>query len=356
MFNLKYFKFLRLVILSSFILLLISCKETPINMEPDCSIIDPMQYEHFQQGEMVEIIIQAEDMDGTIAEVSFYINDVLIGSSKIYPFNFKWNTLEVESGLYTIKIVVSDNGGLTNSAQVEIYISSITSPGETGNVTDIDGNIYTTVKIGEQWWMSENLKTSHYADGKEIPFVQDNELWDELDLTDKAYCTYFDGNGYTGVNSVLYNWSAAMNGEPFIENDPKGVQGVCPDGWHLPNDAEWKEMEMTLGMTQSEVDQSDFRGINEGSKLAGNFDLWYNGDLRNDMAFGNSGFNALPSGYRKNNGRFYGVYAYSTYWTSSQQNELYSWYRHLNNQNFKIGRNYSDKNLGCSVRCVKDND
>jgi len=94
---------------------------------------------------------------------------------------------------------------LFSASATEFYCNNIGTNTVILTVTDIDGNIYTTVKIGEQWWMSQNLKTSHYADGKEIPFVQDNELWDELNLTDNAYCTYFDGNGYTGVDSVLYN-------------------------------------------------------------------------------------------------------------------------------------------------------
>ena len=134
-----------------------------------------------------------------------------------------------------------------------------------GKVTDIDGNVYKTVKIGEQRWMAENLRTTHYANGSAIPLVESISRWDNLGYADEAYC-YYDNSAANGNTfGALYTGEAAKN--------------ACPSGWHLPDDTEWKELEMFLGMSQSEANATGYRGTNEGSKLAGNASLWNNGNL-----------------------------------------------------------------------------
>ncbi|MBT5269507.1 MAG: hypothetical protein HOL70_08685, partial [Candidatus Marinimicrobia bacterium] len=109
-------------------------------------------------------------------------------------------------------------------------------------VTDIDGNVYETVKIGDQIWMAENLKVTHYRDGSAITQVTDNTAWSNLST--EAYCIY-DNNASNEVDTygALYNWYAVSDG-----------RNIAPEGWHVPTDAEWKELEMYLGMSQPDVD------------------------------------------------------------------------------------------------------
>ena len=136
-----------------------------------------------------------------------------------------------------------------------------------GTVTDIDGNTYRTVRIGDQIWMQENLRVTHYADGTAVPFVENSTNWDALEWDDKAYCWYDNSVANKDIYGGLYTWAAAMNGELSSEANPSGMQGVCPNGWHLPSDSEWKQLEMYLGMSQSEADSENYRGINEGGNV-----------------------------------------------------------------------------------------
>ena len=98
-------------------------------------------------------------------------------------------------------------------------------------------------------------------------------------------------------DGALYTYAAATNGD----NSGNNVQGVCPTGWHLPSDEEWKTLEMELGMSQANANNTGWRGTNEGAKLAGNAYLWTNGTLDSHAEFGTSGFAALPGGYRYRN-------------------------------------------------------
>ena len=155
-------------------------------------------------------------------------------------------------------------------------------------VVDIEGNIYKTVKIGHQIWMTENLKVTHYRNGNPIPNLTDEYEW--CSTEEGAYCNYDNDKNNVETYGRLYNGSAV---------DDK--RGLAPKGWHIPTDAEFKILETELGLNESEIDNTGFRGVNEGSKLAGNVNnnLWFSGDLVNDSEIGNSGFNAsIPSGFR----------------------------------------------------------
>ena len=141
-------------------------------------------------------------------------------------------------------------------------------------VTDIDGNVYQTVIIGDQEWTAENLKVTKYRDGTSITNVTDSSSWRAL--TTEAYCIYNNNASNEGETyGALYNWYAVVDS-----------RNIAPEGWHVPTDSEWKELEMYLGMSQSEADQIHWHGTNEGSKLAGNADLWTNGALEYDTEFG----------------------------------------------------------------------
>jgi hypothetical protein len=119
-----------------------------------------------------------------------------------------------------------------------------------GTVTDIDGNEYKTIKIGDQNWMAENLKTTHYNDGSDIPTGYSNSEWTQLQTG--AYAVYDDDASNADIYGNLYNW--------YVVDDSRGL---CMDGWHVPSDEEFKELEMVLGLSEEEADNEGWRGTIE---------------------------------------------------------------------------------------------
>ena len=241
---------------------------------------------------------------------------------------------------YFIKAYAINSMGEALGSEVSFTTDS-GSGNETGTVTDFDGNTYSTVKLGEQWWMAENLATTKYNDGTEIPLVTDNAAWASLDdnNTDDAYC-YYD-NESNSQYGALYTYAAALE--------------ACPAGWHLPSDGEWKQLEVYLGMSQVNADETGYRGTNEGSKLAGNSELWNYTPIENDVAFGTSGFVALPGGVRNYYyGTFFFAGEYGYWWSSTESLSTYAYYRYLFNGLTNVYRNLGSKSDGYSVRCVKD--
>ena len=223
----------------------------------------------------------------------------------------------------------------------EISFTTQQSSHETGTVTDIDGNVYKTVKIGNQWWMAENLKVSHYRNGDAIPNVTDNTDWSNL--ATGAYSNYGNDANNAVTYGSLYNWYAVGDS-----------RNIVPEGWHVPSDEEWKRLEMYLGMSQSEADESGYRGTDQGSQLAGNADLWYDGDLVSNAAFGSSGFAVLPGGYRGYDG-YFSIMGYGAYfWSSTETSSGYAWRRTLAYGYSDVARSGNNKRGGFSVRCVRD--
>ena len=223
-------------------------------------------------------------------------------------------------------------------------------------ITDYDGNTYHTIKIGDQWWMAHNLETTHYADGTEIPLVESLSRWDTLGSEDKAFCYYNNNdNGEARTYGALYTWAAALNSSGSSDNNPSGIQGVCPDGWHMPGDSEWKELEMYLGMTQADADANGPRGISIGSKLAKLHSLWSDGILETSDQFGTSGFMALPGGGRRYDGTFGRLGENANFWSATEHDTEKAWGRHIYSKYTTVHRYSTVKSDGFSVRCVKDN-
>jgi len=218
---------------------------------------------------------------------------------------------------------------------------------------DIDGNVYETIQIGEQLWMAENLKTTHYKNGYPIATGYSDGDWEILEQG--AYAVYGDSDVYGN----LYNW--------YTVDDERGI---CPDSWHVPSDEEFMELEMYLGMSEEEANSvccwtEGNRGTNEGSKLAGNSDLWFSiyGEeetlIESDPEFGTSGFNGLPAGYRNNYTGSFPHYLGSgaAFWSSSEYNSsngYNSLYRRLGWSYSSVDRLYGFKQYGFSIRCLKD--
>ncbi len=214
---------------------------------------------------------------------------------------------------------------------------------ETGSVSDISGNTYKTVKIGNQWWMAENLRVTRYNDSSQIKNItistipNSNTQWAN-DTTGGAYCDRQDGCG------LLYNFYAVSNSKK-----------IAPAGWHIPSDDEWKTLEKYLGMSQGYADETGWRGTREGEKLKSTgVSAW---DLYNNVkATNESGFAALAGGCCMFNDDGWGdnlAHGNGFWWSStSHGNEV--WYRYLDYKNANVFRYYGPKTYGFSVRCVKD--
>ncbi len=172
-----------------------------------------------------------------------------------------------------------------------------------GTITDPrDGKEYSTINIGEQWWMAENL--NHSGSG----------TW--CYGTNVANCDTF---------GRLYRWSTAT--------------GACPSGWHLPSDDEWKTLEMELGMSQSAANNTGWRGTDQGTQLK------YEGP---------SGFDVLMGGFRNASSNFEAINSSGTFWTSSEMLATTAWYRGFGLPEANIHREDFDKDYGFSVRCMKN--
>ena len=224
-----------------------------------------------------------------------------------------------------------------------------------GTIIDYDGNTYHTIELGDQWWMVNNLKTTHYADGTEIPLVESATVWEALGYEEKAFCYYNnDENNEEYTYGALYTWAAVMNGNLSSDSIPSGVQGVCPDGWHVPSDAEWKELEMFLGMSAAAIDSVGLRGSNQGSKLSSSASFWKDGYLDSNPDFGSSGFHAQPGGGRRYNGTFGHKGDNANFWTATEYSNVRAWGRHIYSAYSSVHRYRNVKSDGFSVRCVKD--
>jgi uncharacterized protein (TIGR02145 family) len=205
-------------------------------------------------------------------------------------------------------------------------------PVNIGTVTDIEGNTYKTIKIGDQWWMTENLRTTRYRNGDSISFVTESYEWVNADTG--AYCNYGNDTGYVKTFGRLYNWQAV--------NDSRNM---APTGWHVSSDAEWTILAAFLG----------------GDSVAGG-KIKESGYLHwaspNTGGTNESGFTAFAGGSRTGDasGAFYGLGQYGNLWTSTnlESNNPEAWSRELGYQHAKIIRDTRGMRNGFSVRCVKD--
>jgi uncharacterized protein (TIGR02145 family) len=185
--------------------------------------------------------------------------------------------------------------------------------GNIGTFTDArDGQIYKWVKIGKQVWMAENLNYK----------------------TANSWC-YENKATNCDKYGRLYKWEAARI--------------ACPTGWHLLSDDEWKTLEMYLGMSQDEADDTGLRGTNEGKKLKSTSDWNSSGNGTDEV-----GFMALPGSYRRTSGDFYYMGNYGTWWSATASGSTYAWYRYLTYNYDGVYRGHDNKNSGFSVRCLRD--
>ncbi len=217
---------------------------------------------------------------------------------------------------------------------------------ETSTVTDVDGKVYKTIKIGDQWWMAEDLKVIKYSDSSTIKKIDENISWSG-DITG-AYAIN-NGNYY-------YNWYALSN-----------AKQIAPKGWHIPSDNEWKVLEQHLGMSESVANQLAWRGDFEGNKLkyggrtiASSEDVaqgWQKqADIQGFEFVNESGFSAFPNNCRLQSGVYGAPFALSQgfWWSNSTFNSDEAWFRNIDYKQTNIFRSHVSKNYGMCIRCIKD--
>lgn len=254
------------------------------------------------------------------------------------------------SSTYYIRAFASTSAGKIYSSNVEFYTEPFNIPGSI--ITDIDGNQYRTAIIGNLEWMAENLRATHYAYGTPI----ESGIWD-----------YNDNPANSENYGKLYSWETAMNGEASSNENPSGIQGVCPSGWHLPSDSQWEQMINYLINTYGVPRYNAIDGAGNRLKAARQVGHPWGGKYnteehprwnQNNKHYGTDdfGFSGLPGGHRCSNGNYWGM-GWDLYWWSSTEHptdyELAARWR-MHNNNGSIFHNYSYKNGGFSVRCVRN--
>lgn len=211
-------------------------------------------------------------------------------------------------------------------------------PCDGDSVLIYEGQVYHTIEIGSQCWMKENLNVGIMIIGTQPQ--NDNSTIEKYCIDNNlANCDTFGG---------LYQWGELMQYQT-VEH----AQGICPEGWHIPSDADWKVLEGIVdtlhGLGSSEWNNLGFRGEDAGENLKSTSG-WFNNGNGTDTF----GFSAIPSGYRDNHGYIFQNYDYSGFWLSSEYNSDTAMYRSLVGYNSKICRGYWRKVDGFSVRCIKD--
>lgn len=229
------------------------------------------------------------------------------------------------AGTYTVELTVANNYGSDTQTKTD-YIT-VENGSADGTVTDIDGNVYSTVEIGNQEWMSENLKTTTYNEGSSIDMVPDNIDWENN--TTGAYC-WFNNNEaqYGETYGALYNWHAVNTGN------------LCPNGWHAPADDDWTVLENYIA--------ADGHSGNEGTAIKATSG-WPSSGNGTD----NYGFAALPGDMRFDNGNF-SDYDFGYWWSATEYDSNNAHFIGLYGNYDPIYRSNYSKKSGFSVRCVRD--
>jgi len=211
--------------------------------------------------------------------------------------------------------------------EVDTVINDTTITDTTINDTlirDFDGNIYTEVTVATQVWLKENIAAEHYMDGTPIPGVR----------------VYGDVETNAGRFGRLYTWDDIMNGASSTEDNPSGIQGPCPDGYHVPSDPEWKQLELFLGMKQSQADSLGWRGTVEAMYI---------------LEGGNTGLEIKWTGlYDADVANYAGKLTLGFYWTATDYNASYAYFRQFEKNIITINRQLKPKDYGFSLRCIKD--
>ena len=268
-----------------------------------------------------------------------------LSSNVRYEWDFgDGTTLEVVSNNNSVKHIFEKGGTFTvsvslfnddtneliakASAEARIEIINI----EDGTFKDLrDGTIYKYVNIGDQVWMAENLA----FDAGEGSWVYENN------------------NANIDKYGRLYTWDVAIDGSASSNSNPSGVKGVCPDGWHLPSDAEWEQLAQYISTQNGGYDKRDDDWFDVGKHLKTTTG-WRDNGVNSGNGTDDYGFSGLPAGYRRVNGNWELIGFYGYWWSTSEIYNDYAWRRSVNYYETVFDRHSYLKGEGFSVRCVKD--
>jgi uncharacterized protein (TIGR02145 family) len=249
-------------------------------------------------------------------------------------------------GSYDVQLTVTSING-SGSELKNSYISvsagnGVPCPG-TPTVTDIDGNLYNTVLIGDQCWMKENLKTTTYRNGTPIPNVVSDNDW--FNLASGAFAWYDHNVGWKDLYGVLYNWFAVVD-----------TNGLCPEGWHMPSHNEWTTLTDFIGGTSSPNGNKlkSCRQVN--SPLGGDCSVSDHPRWDQASVYGTDdfGFSALPGGFRNSLGLFFQLGYTAGFWSSTEASAQYSWIRSIEAGAGSIIVTDRFKKVGYPVRCLRN--
>jgi uncharacterized protein (TIGR02145 family) len=321
------------------LLITISCVKNPTGTDNirDAQLVKECKYE-------LGIIYAIGDSAGSVTN-DIYLSTLLsiAQSGQFYDVKISWtsnkNSLISINGMVNQPdsgqgdSVVTLTASISKGTASDVKVFNLTVKENRlfiGIVADIDGNNYKMIRIGNQIWTAENLRTTKYNDGSAIPLVTDSAAW--VTLSSPAYCCYNNSTDtdFIRKNGALYNWYAI------------DTKKLAPAGWHIPADSEWTTLVTFLG----------------GNSVAG-------GKLKEvpltqgiygymDSASNEVGFSARLCGQRNSNGTFYDINSFDNWWSSTVNSGIYSWKRELESLSSIIYRSDFPKTCGYSVRCIKD--
>ena len=262
--------------------------------------------------------------DITIIQMFQYVRAIV--SQKSNKQQIPWESTSLTGDFYFNRV---ENA--TSEFQKEAGVAKlneISTREEMDYITDPrDNEKYKTVKIGNQIWMAENLRTSRFNDGTPVPLVTDGVVWAEL--TTPGYCWYDnDVRENIGIYGGLYNWYTVKSGK------------LCPKGWHVPTDNDWTMLTTFLGEDAA------------GNKLKETGTTHWNSPVTE--ANNVTGFSAIPGGSRNENGAFLKIGNFGYFWSSTGDSRTNAWYRLMIYNTSFVSRGSLNKKHGFSVRCLKD--
>ena len=251
---------------------------------------------------------------------------------------------------YYVRAYATNSAGTSYGEQrsfTAVVDAGYSCPGA-ATVTDYDNNTYNTVQIGNQCWMKENLRTTHYSDGTSIPMGNS---------TSNTTAYYYVDNNISNVSTYgyLYNWLAVMGNSSSSSANPSGVQGICPTGWHVPSDAEWIQLSDYVGSQTQYQCSANSAYIAKALASTSGWAII----MSNLCAVGlepssnnSTGFSALPAGCYGSNLSSFGSDA--DFWSATQIYGNFVYYRQITYSGAYLYRNGNDKSYGYSVRCLRD--
>ena len=233
-----------------------------------------------------------------------------------------------------------NNDGSINILDIVQLVNIIINDEPVDICEDIDGNVYQTVQIGDQLWMAENLKVTHYNNGDDITNITNEGQWGSID--EGQYCVYNDEPANANIYGNLYNWVVAVD-----------LRGICPEGWHVPS---YEEFTQLTDFIAPEGIENWGNSVAGGKMKESGSEHWnYYSDQISLEATNESGFTGLPGGYRNtNSGDYINMGFDGFFWSSTEHSSELAWRLYLFYYSSAVAKDIFGKPNGFSIRCLKD--